>query len=151
MMTFNVMAVKAPRHNTYLPTAVPPVIRTSRSSQPPSIFQKNAHYMTNWYVGQNTDLIEIYSVSFTQIFIQMTFNERAGQRSRYSDCLRAGRSGDRISVATRFSAPVQTGPEAHPASCTMRTGSFPGGKVRPGRDADPSPPSSADVKNRVEL
>ena len=28
---------------------------------------------------------------------------------------------------------------------------FPGGKVRPQRDADPSPPSSAEVKNRVEL
>jgi hypothetical protein len=28
---------------------------------------------------------------------------------------------------------------------------FPGGKVRPGHDADPSPPSSAEVKNRVEL
>jgi hypothetical protein len=28
---------------------------------------------------------------------------------------------------------------------------FPGGKVRRGRDADPSPPSSAEVKNRVEL
>ena len=26
----------------------------------------------------------------------------------------------------RFSAPVQTGPEAHSASCTMGTGSFPG-------------------------
>jgi len=26
----------------------------------------------------------------------------------------------------RFSAPVQTGPEAHPASCTMGTGSFRG-------------------------
>jgi hypothetical protein len=26
----------------------------------------------------------------------------------------------------RFSAPVQTGPGAHPASCTMDTGSFPG-------------------------
>jgi len=25
----------------------------------------------------------------------------------------------------RFSAPVQTGPEAHPASCTIGTGSFP--------------------------
>jgi len=25
-----------------------------------------------------------------------------------------------------ISAPVQTGPEAHPASCTMGTGSFPG-------------------------
>jgi hypothetical protein len=28
---------------------------------------------------------------------------------------------------------------------------FPGGKERPGRDADPSPPSSAVVKERVEL
>jgi hypothetical protein len=43
----------------------------------------------------------------------------------------------------RFSAPFQTGPEAHPASCPMGTGSFPGGKERPGRDSDPSPPSSS--------
>ena len=28
---------------------------------------------------------------------------------------------------------------------------FPGGKVRPKREADPSPPSSAEVKNRIEL
>jgi len=28
---------------------------------------------------------------------------------------------------------------------------FPEGKVQPGRDADPSSPSSAEVKNRVEL
>jgi len=27
-------------------------------------------------------------------------------------------------VEARFSAPVQTGPGAHPASCTMGTGSF---------------------------
>jgi hypothetical protein len=51
----------------------------------------------------------------------------------------------------RFSAPVQTGPGVHPASCTMGTGSFPGGKERPGRDADPSPPSSAVGHKRVEL
>jgi hypothetical protein len=31
-------------------------------------------------------------------------------------------------VGARFSAPVQTGPGAHPASCTMGTGSFPGVK-----------------------
>jgi hypothetical protein len=40
---------------------------------------------------------------------------------------------------------VQTGSGAHPASCTMGTG---GGKARPGRDADHSPPpSSAEVVN----
>jgi hypothetical protein len=43
---------------------------------------------------------------------------------------------------------VQTGSGAHPASCTMDTGGpFPGGKARPGCDADHSPPSSAEVKN----
>ena len=35
-------------------------------------------------------------------------------------------SGDRIPVGARFSAPIQTGSEAHPASCTSGTGSFPG-------------------------
>ena len=38
---------------------------------------------------------------------------------------------------TRFSAPVQTGPGAHPASCTMGTGSFPG--VKSGRDMTLTP------------
>jgi hypothetical protein len=48
-----------------------------------------------------------------------------------------------------FSSPcVQTGSGSHPASGTMGTGgSFPGGKARPGRDAEHSPPSSAEVKN----
>jgi hypothetical protein len=38
---------------------------------------------------------------------------------------------------------VQTGSGAHPASCKMGTGD----KARPGRDADHSPPSSAEVVN----
>ena len=33
-----------------------------------------------------------------------------------------------VPVEVRFSAPVHTGPGAHPASCTMGTGSFPGAK-----------------------
>jgi hypothetical protein len=63
---------------------------------------------------------------------------------RYSDWLRAGRSGDRIPVGARFFVHVQIGPGAHPASCTMGTGSFPGVK-RPGRGADHPPPSSVEV------
>ena len=58
--------------------------------------------------------------------------------------LSAGRSGIESRWGRDF-PPVQTGPEAHPASCKMGTGSFPGGKVRPGRAANHSPPSSAAV------
>jgi len=39
--------------------------------------------------------------------------------------LRAGQSGIE-SRCGRVFPPVQTGPGAHPASCTMGTGSFPG-------------------------
>ena len=61
----------------------------------------------------------------------------AGQLSRYSDWLRAGRSGVRILVRARFSAHVQTGPRFHPAPCTMGTGSFAG--VKSGRGVTPTP------------
>ena len=53
-------------------------------------------------------------------------------------------------LGARFSAPVQTGPGSHPASYTMGTGSFLGVK-QTGRGVDQSPPSSAEVKERVEL
>jgi hypothetical protein len=43
---------------------------------------------------------------------------------------------------------VQTGSGAHPASSSMGTEDpFPGAKARSGRDADHSPPSSAEVLN----
>jgi hypothetical protein len=43
---------------------------------------------------------------------------------------------------------VLTSSEAHPATCTMSTGCpFLGAKARPGRDADPTPPSSAVAEN----
>jgi len=53
-------------------------------------------------------------------------------------------------VGARFSAPVQTGSGAHPASYTVGTGSFLGVN-RPGRGVDHPPPSSAVVNERVEL
>ena len=53
--------------------------------------------------------------------------------------LRAGRSGDRIPVGARFSAPVHTGRGAHPASCTMGTGSLRGVKSGRGMTLTPHP------------
>jgi hypothetical protein len=50
----------------------------------------------------------------------------------------------------RFSAPVHSGPRAHPASHTMGAESFPGVK-RPERGVDQPTPSSAEVNERVEL
>jgi hypothetical protein len=43
---------------------------------------------------------------------------------------------------------VQIGSGAHPASCPMDIwGPIPGGKARPGHDADHSPPYIAEVVN----
>jgi hypothetical protein len=55
-----------------------------------------------------------------------------------------------LANTTEFSSNlcVQTGSRAHSAFCTMGTGGpFPGGKARSGRDADHSPPSSAEIVN----
>jgi len=61
----------------------------------------------------------------------------AGYLSRYSDWLQAGLSGDQIPVGMRFSAPVQTSPGVHPASCRTGTESIPG--VKSGRDVTLTP------------
>ena len=52
--------------------------------------------------------------------------------------------------STRFSSPAHTGPEAHPASCKMGTGSFLG--VRSGRGVTLTPqPLLVQRLKRVEL
>ena len=71
--------------------------------------------------------------------------------SRYSDWLWVGRSRDRIPGGGDIfhTCPDRTwGP---PSLLYKGYWVFPGGKERPGRDADPSPPSSAVGHERVEL
>ena len=51
---------------------------------------------------------------------------------------------------SRYSAPVQIGSGAHPASCTMGAESLPAVKW-PGRGVDQPPQSIAEVKERVTL
>ena len=78
----------------------------------------------------------------------------AGRDSSVGIATRYGLDGpwieSRCGGGARFSAPVQTGPGAHPASCTMGTGSFLGVK-RQGRGVEHPPTSSAEVEGRVEL
>jgi hypothetical protein len=79
-----------------------------------------------------------------RILVQLT-NERVGPVAQSVQRMATGWTvRDSNPVGARFPAPVQTGPGAHPASCTMGTGSSPGVK-RPGRDADSSASSIAEV------
>ena len=100
---------------------------------------------------------------FQGIF-RITLNSYVKTRINYSIMFLTGRDSS-VGIATRyglgglgiesrwgarFSAPVQPGPGAHPASYTVGTRPFLGVN-RPGRGVDHPPPSSAEVKERVEL
>ena len=73
-------------------------------------------------------------------------NSSVGIATRYGlDC-----PGIESQWRSKFSAPVQTCPGAHPACCTMGTGCFLGVKW-PGRGVDHPPPSRAEVEGSVQL
>ena len=66
--------------------------------------------------------------------------------------LRAGRSGDRIPArGGEIFLTCPDRPWGPPSLLYNGYRVFPGGKERPGRDADPSPPSSVVGYERVEL
>ena len=82
----------------------------------------------------------------------MLFLDPSGRDGSVGIATHYGLDGPRIESrwGARFSAPLQTGPGAHPASCTIGTGSFSGVK-RSGRGADHPPPSKCQGHERVEL
>jgi hypothetical protein len=81
------------------------------------------------------------------VFKKRDFVKKCGPGSSVGIATGYGLGGPGIESqwGERFSAPFQTGPGTHPASCKTGTGTFLEVQ-RPGRDADPSPPSSAVVK-----
>jgi hypothetical protein len=76
---------------------------------------------------------------FCLIFVQLWF--RSGPGSSVGIATGYGLDGPGVEFrwGARFSAPVQTGPGAHPASCTMGTRSFPGVKSGLGVTLTPHP------------
>ena len=80
--------------------------------------QYRIHLLTRTTWAEFAELVRLFT--YTALLMS-----GPGWLSRYSDSLRTGRSGDRIPVGASFSAPIQTGLGAHPASCKTGTGSFP--------------------------
>ena len=83
-------------------------------------------------------------------FIHVGRLQNISECSWYSDSLQSGWPGDQISVGARFSAPVHTSSEAHPASHAVGTGSFLGVKWL-WHGIDHPPPSSAEIKESIVL
>jgi hypothetical protein len=69
----------------------------------------------------------------------------------YSDWLPVGDPGIESQWLARFSLFVETGPGAYLVSYTMGTVFFSRGVKRTERDVDSLPPSSAEVKETVDL
>jgi hypothetical protein len=84
-------------------------------------------------------------------FVSIRHTFFIGNMTTATEWLRAGQSGDRIPMGATFSAPVQTSPGAHPASCTMRTASFARVESVRGVTLTPHPLPVLRSRNRVQL
>jgi len=79
------------------------------------------------------------SVGHPEFFVSEVIHSGPGSLVGIATCYELDGPGIESRWGARLSAPVQTGPGAHPASCTMGTGSFPG--VKSGRGVTLTPHS----------
>ena len=79
------------------------------------IFLKMKLMNRNW-LQCNTTSVKLISCTLS-VFLLVIIGKvpLSTEVGRYSDLLQAGRSGDRMPVEVKFSAPVQTVSGAHPA------------------------------------
>jgi hypothetical protein len=115
----------------------PKVLRHYQKACHWSVTIDSAHFTTHVVISTSSDL-DFHSGT--------TQDRSVGIATRY----RLDDPGIESRWGARFSTPVHTGSEAHPASCTIRTGLLHGVK-RPERGVIHPTPSSAEVKERVEL
>ena len=121
-----------------------------------SVYCKNVY----WWVATNSCFISnmtilppyFHASSYGKCFQTVCHTMSRGRDSSVTiaSCYRLDDPGIESRWGARFSAPIQTGPGANPASYTRGTGSFLGVKQL-GRGIDHPPPSSAEVKERVRL
>jgi hypothetical protein len=108
---------------------------------------------------RNLPIAGPYSNKHFDCFLEHNINDLGARVARSVECLNmnwtTGWSGSDPRQSRReFSSSlcVQTGSGVCPASYPMGTrGPFPGAKVRPGHNANHSPPSTAKAKNEDEL
>jgi hypothetical protein len=104
----------------------------------PPIYQLNAHIPVYLYTNIFTTFLLHVSVCYTPSSGRATRIAAQNHMFFYKVTCVIGRPDSSMGIGTaygldgpgiesrwgaRFSAPVQTGPEVHPASCTMGTGS----------------------------
>jgi hypothetical protein len=96
-----------------------------------------------------TDFSNTILIKFRNCILSNRIRILCGPRqlSRYNDLIRTGRSGERIPVGGEFFRPLQTGPGAPPPSLLCNGYRVTSG----GKGVNHPPPSSAEVKERVEL
>ena len=118
------------------------VVKYSRHFDVFSFIQKNVGFFLSTFMSQKLS----FSIRIISEILYAHLICGPRYLSWYNKSLRTERSGDRIPVDAKFSAPVQTGNGVH----LHTSGFFPEVK-QPGGGVDHPPPSCDEVKERADL